>query len=59
MSNMQSNACIGKTYPEIWQLFRDAHKGDPITEAELREMHLKWVRIAAEVNRIPMYTKKK
>jgi hypothetical protein len=49
MSNMQSNACIGKTHAEIWELYRDAHSNDPITEAELLAIHKKWKRIGSQV----------
>lgn len=51
MANMQSNACIGKTHAEIWDLFREAHRGDPLTEQELRAIHLKWARLGSEVSR--------
>lgn len=52
MPNMGS--CVGKSYPEIWQMFLDAHIGEArMTESELRSIHLKWKRIATEVNIIP------
>jgi len=59
MPNMQSGACIGKNYPEIWQFFLDAHINEPrATESELRAIHNKWVRIASEVNMTSYLPKK-
>ncbi len=51
MANMQSGACIGKTHDEIWQLYRDAHRGDPLTEQELLAIHRKWAKLGSEVSR--------
>lgn len=51
MANMQSGACIGKTHQEIWEMYRDAHRGDPLSESELRAIHLKWAKLGSEVSR--------
>lgn len=35
-------SCVGKTHRQIWQQYKEAYP--ELTEAQLREIHLRWVR---------------
>lgn len=54
---MSMPPCIGKSYGEIWELYKQAHLSRENPEHELRRIHLKWKRIRAEID--PTYRKGK
>lgn len=41
--------CVGKTDDEIWRTFRDHHAGGQVPEHALRQIHVKWVGLLADV----------
>lgn len=46
---MSLPSAVGKTYGEIWQMFRDEHVRNGLKEVELRAIHQRWINIAASV----------
>lgn len=40
-------SCIGKTNRQIWRMFQEAYPD--VDERQLREIHIRWGRVLAEV----------